>query len=151
VVGVRRLVVLALITAVAGCGAGGDSSEHKAGKQKQGLVLSASFGELKSGSPVTWKLEVENAGPDEATLVFRSGKDGDVALLRDGRETYRWSGDKYFSQAMRQVHLKPGERKTFSLEEKALSAEPGDYELVADLDSQPAPPAARRSAKVKSR
>ncbi|MCA1843962.1 MAG: hypothetical protein LC792_12420 [Actinobacteria bacterium] len=114
-------------------------------------MLSASFGELKSGSPVTWKLEVENAGPDEATLVFRSGKDGDVALLRDGRETYRWSGDKYFSQAMRQVHLKPGERKTFSLEEKALSAEPGDYELVADLDSQPAPPAARRSAKVKSR
>ena len=146
----RRLVVLALITAVAGCGAGGDSSERQAGKQTKGLLLTASFGELKSGGPVTWKLEVENGGPDEATLVFRSGKDGDVALLRDGKETYRWSGDKYFSQAMRQVHLKPGERKTFSLEEKALSAEPGDYELVADLDSQPAPPAARRSAKVKS-
>jgi hypothetical protein len=145
----RRLVVVALITAVAGCGAGGDSSERQAGKQKQGLVLSASFDELKSGRPVTWKLEVENGGPDEATLVFRSGKDGDVALVKDGREAYRWSGDKYFSQAMRQIRLAPGERKTFTLEEKALSAEPGDYELVANLDSEPAPPPARRSAKVK--
>jgi hypothetical protein len=148
---VRRLVVLALITAVAGCGAGGDSSEHQAGTQKKGLVLSTSFGELKAGAPVTWKLEVENAGPDEVTLMFRSGKDGDVALLRDGRETYRWSGDKYFSQAMRQVRLEAGEHKTFTLEEKALSAEPGDYELVAEMDSEPAPPPARRSAKVKSR
>ena len=146
----RRLVVLALITAVTGCGAGGDSSEHQAGKEKKGLVLSASFGELKSGGPVTWKLEVENGGPDEATLAFRSGKDGDVALVRDGREAYRWSGSKYFTQAIRQVRLKPGERKTFTLEEKALSAEPGDYELVADLNSEPAPPPARRSAKVKS-
>jgi len=146
---VHRLVVLALITAVAGCGAGGDSSERQAGKQKRGLVLSASFDELKSNKPVTWKLEVENDGPDEATLAFRSGKDGDVALLKDGREAYRWSGDKYFSQAMRQVHLEPGEKKTFTLEEKALTTEPGDYELVADLDSEPAPPPARRSAKVK--
>jgi hypothetical protein len=145
------LVVLALITAVAGCGAGGDSSTHQSGKQQQGLVLSASFGDLKSGGPVTWKLEVANGGPDEATLVFRSGKDGDVVLLRDGKEAYRWSGSKYFTQAVRQLHLKAGERKTFSLEEKALTAEPGDYELVADLDSEPAPSPARRSAKVKSR
>jgi hypothetical protein len=147
---VRRLVVLGVITAVAGCGAGGNPSGHQAAAQKKGLLLSASFGELKSGSPVTWKLEVENAGPDETTLVFRSGKDGDVALLRDGREAYRWSGDKYFSQAMRQVRLEAGEHKTFTLEEKALSAEPGDYELVAQMDSDPAPPPARRSARVKS-
>ena len=48
---------------------------------------------------------------------------------------------------MRQERLAAGERKAFTLEEKALSAAPGDYELVAELDSEPAPPPARRSVR----
>jgi hypothetical protein len=145
----RPLAVLVLLTTLTGCGGDGDGSERQAGKQKSGLSLSVEFDEpLRSGRPVTWKLEVENAGPDEVTLVFRSGKDGDVALAQGGREAYRWSGDKYFSQALRQELLAAGERKTFTLEEKALSAAPGDYELVAELDSEPAPPPARRSIKI---
>jgi hypothetical protein len=144
----RQLVVLVLLSTLAGCGGDGGGSESQAGKQK-GLSLSVDFEEpLRTGRPVTWKLEVENGGPDEVTLVFRSGKDGDVSLVRDGTEAYRWSGDKYFSQAMRQERLAVGEKKTFTLEEKALSAEPGDYELLAGLDSEPAPPPARRSVKV---
>jgi len=145
----RRLALLVLITAVAGCG-GGD--QRQSGKQKKGLSLSVSFGEpLRTGRPVTWKLTVENGGPDRATLVFRSGQDGDAALVQGGREAYRWSKSRYFTQAMRQVQLEPGERKTFTLEEKELSAEPGDYELVAELDSEPTPPPARRAVTVKSR
>jgi hypothetical protein len=103
---------------------------------------------IHSGGPVTWKLDVKNGGPGEATLAFRSGKDGDVVLMQGGREAYRWSSAKYFSQALRQETLAAGERRTFTLEEAALSAAPGDYELVAELDSQPAPPPARRSVKV---
>ena len=145
----RPLVVLVLLTTLTGCGSdSGGGSESQAGKQK-GLSLSVAFdGPLRTGRPVTWKLLVENGGPDEVTLVFRSGKDGDVSLVRDGTEAYRWSGDKYFSQAMRQERLAVGEKKTFTLEEKALSAEPGDYELLAGLDSEPAPPPARRSVRV---
>jgi hypothetical protein len=152
------LVMLATLAAGCGSGGGGDGnsdgaagSESQAGKQKQGLSLSVSFPEpLRTGQPVTWTLEVENGGPEAATLVFRSGKDGDVALLKDGREAYRWSSTRYFSQAMRQERLEPGERKSFPLEEKGFSAEAGDYELVAELDSEPAPPPARRSVKVRS-
>lgn len=144
----RQVLVLVLMTTLAGCGADGAASQRQAGKQK-GLSLSVDFdGPLRAGRPVTWKLEVENGGPDEVTLVFRSGKDGDVSLVRGGAEAYRWSGDKYFSQAMRQERLAVGEKKTFTLEEKALSAEPGDYELLAGLDSEPAPPPARRAVKV---
>lgn len=144
----RQLAVLVLLTTLAGCGGDGGGSESQAGKQK-GLSLSVDFDEpLRSGQPVTWKLEVENGGPDEVTLTFRSGKDGDVSLVRDGAEAYRWSGDKYFSQGMREERLAVGEKKTFMLEEKALSAEPGDYELLAGLDSEPAPPPARRSVRV---
>lgn len=144
----RHVAVLVLLTTLAGCGGDADGSERQAGKQK-GLSLSVEFDEpLRSGRPVTWKLEVENGGPDEVTLTFRSGKDGDVALVQGGREAYRWSSTRYFSQAIRHERLAAGERKTFTLEEKAFSAAPGDYELVAELDSEPAPPPARRSVKV---
>jgi intracellular proteinase inhibitor BsuPI len=144
----RPLAVLVLLTTLTGCGGGGGSGAQ-AGKQQSGLSLSVEFDEpLRSGGPVTWKVEVENGGPDEVKLVFRSGKDGDVALVQGGKEAYRWSGTKYFTQAVREERLAAGERKTFTLEEKALSAAPGDYELVAELDSEPAPPPARRSVKV---
>jgi hypothetical protein len=147
----RPLAVLVLLTTLAGCGSdGGGGSESQAGTQK-GLSLTVEFDEpLRSGRPVTWKLRVENGGPDEVTLVFRSGKDGDVSLVQGGREAYRWSGNKYFSQAMRQERLAAGEKKTFSLEEPAFSVPPGDYELMAGLDSEPAPPPARRSVKVEN-
>jgi hypothetical protein len=152
----RSLTLLVVLGALAACGGGGDGDapETQGGQQqgppKSGLSLAVSFdGPLRTGHPVTWKLEVENAGPGEV-LMFRSGKDGDVALLQGGRVAYRWSADKYFSQAMREQRLGAGERKTFSLEEKALPAAAGDYELVGEVDSQPAPPPARRSVKVEA-
>ena len=150
----RRLAILLLLTTLAGCGrdnGDGGGSESQAGQQKKGLFLSVSFDEpLRSGQPVTWTLEVENGGSEETTLTFRSGKDGDVALVRGGREVYRWSSTRYFTQAMRHERLEPGQKKEFTLEDKGFSAEAGDYELVAELDSEPAPPPARRSVKVQS-
>jgi hypothetical protein len=150
--GVRRLAVLVLLTTVVGCGRDGGGSERQAGEQKQGLSLSVSFTEpLRSSGPVTWTLEVENGGSAPTSLGFRSGKDGDVVLLQGGREAYRWSGARFFTQAMRQVRLGSGQRKTFTLEEKALSVPAGDYELLAELDSEPAPAPSHRTVEVKGR
>ena len=150
----RRLALLVILAALPGCGDDDGASAQQDGSQQAaqqngGLALSVSFSEpLRSGQPATWTLEVENGGSGEATLMFRSGKDGDVALLRDGREAYRWSATRFFSQAMREVRIGPGDRKTYTLEEKTLPADAGDYELVAELDSEPAPPPARRSVEV---
>jgi hypothetical protein len=150
----RRLVILVLLTSLTGCGGadGNDASrgsESQAGTQKQGLTLSVSFDEpLRFRQPVTWTLEVENNGSEEATLTFTSGKDGDVALMRGGQQAYRWSSTRYFSQAIRHERLGPGEKKKFTLEDKEFSAEAGDYELVGELDSEPAPPPARRPVEV---
>jgi len=141
--------MLVLLTTLTGCGGDSGGNKSQSGQQKPGLSLSVDFdGPLRSGGPVTWKLEVENGGPDEVTLGFRSGKNGDVVLRQGGREAYRWSSSKYFSQALRQERLAAGEHKTFTLEEPALSAPPGEYELVAELDSEPAPAPAQRSVKV---
>jgi hypothetical protein len=150
----RRLALLVLLAALPGCGDDDGASAQQAapqqtGQQNGGLSLSVSFSEpLRSGQPATWTLEVRNGGAGETTLMFRSGKDGDVSLLRDGREAYRWSATRFFSQAMREVRIGSGDRKTYTLEETTLSADAGDYELVAELDSEPAPPPARRSVKV---
>lgn len=146
----RPLALLVLLTTLAGCGdSGGDRPQSQSGTEKTGLSLTVSFDEpLRQNKPVTWKLRVENAGPGDVTLTFRSGKDGDVALVQGGREAYRWSAAKFFSQAMRQEPLKAGESRTFTLEENALSAAPGDYELMATLASEPGPPPAQRSVKV---
>ncbi len=145
----RRFALLLLLAALPGCGDEGGAPAAQAGKANGGLSLSVSFREpLRANQPVTWTLEVENGGSAEALLMFRSGKDGDVSLLQGGREAYRWSATRFFSQAMRQVPIGPGERKTYTLEEKALPAAAGDYELVAELDSEPAPPPARRSVEV---
>jgi hypothetical protein len=148
---VRRTALLVILLALAGgCGDDGGAAGSQGGAQQQGLSLSVSFDEpLRAGQAVTWTLEVSNGGPEAATLGFRSGKDGDVALLRDGREAYRWSSTRYFTQAMREERLEPGEQKTFPLEDKGFSAEAGDYELVAELDSEPAPPPARRPVTVR--
>jgi len=145
----RRLAVLVLLTTLTGCGSDGGGSSSQGGEQQQGMSLAVSFDEpLRSGHPVTWTLEVHNGGPEAATLVFRSGKDGDVALVEGGREAYRWSSTRYFTQAMRQERLEAGERKRFPLEDKGFSAPAGDYELVAELDSEPAPPPVRRAVTV---
>jgi hypothetical protein len=148
----RRLALLVLLAALPGCGDDdGASAQQAAPQQNGGLSLSVSFREpLRSGQPATWTLEVQNGGSGETTLMFRSGKDGDVMLLRDGREAYRWSATRFFSQAMREVRIGPGDHKTYTLEEKTLSADAGDYELVAELDSEPAPPPARRSVEVEN-
>lgn len=147
--GVRRLALLLILTTLAGCGDDAKGSEPRAGEQQDGLSLSvSSTTPLREGAPVTWTLEITNGGPGEATLVFNSGKEGDVTLVQGGREAYRWSGTRFFTQAMRQVRLAPGERKAFTLEDKALAAAAGDYELVAELASEPAPPPARRSVQV---
>ena len=152
----RRLALLVLLAALPGCGdddgasAGPPAAQNP--RQDSGLSLAVSFeAPLRSGQPVTWTLEVENRGPGEATLTFRSGKDGDVALLQGGREAYRWSATRFFSQALRSVPIGPGERKTYTLEEKALSADAGDYELLAELDSEPAPPPASAERAFSSR
>ena len=114
-----------------------------------GLSLTVRHGEpVRARAPVTWTLEVRNAGTAPVTLVFSSGQRGDVVLAQDGRERYRWSRGRAFTQVFGEMPLAPGQAQSFELREESLVVEPGRYELVASLATRPAPSEVRRSVTV---
>ena len=144
------LAFLAFLLALTGCGGHDGSAAHTPAEGPGGLSLSVSFSpdRLGTGKPVAWSLQVTNTGTDTVTLTFRTAQDGDVVLRRGTVEAYRWSAQRFFSQALRHERLDAGGHKTFELEEEALRAGPGDYELEAALAAEPAPAPARRAVTV---
>jgi hypothetical protein len=143
------LLVLVASAALVACGHGDRAQTGGVVSQTDTLSLTVSFAEpMRTGHSVTWTLNVENRTKDTVTLHFASGKDGDVALQQGGREVYRWSANRLFSQALRQIRLAAGARHAFHLTEKALPAPAGDYELVAALAADPSPGELRRPVTV---
>ncbi|MDQ1514506.1 MAG: hypothetical protein QOE80_336 [Actinomycetota bacterium] len=149
--GVRRLAPLLVLVATLGaCDRGGRSGSGGAvSYSENGLAMTASFDEpLRTGRPVTWRLEVENRGHEAVTLRFSSSKEGDVALRQGDREVYRWSAGRLFSQALRELPLGPGAKHTFSLEDRGLTVPAGAYELAGELASDPTLLPVRRPVRI---
>jgi intracellular proteinase inhibitor BsuPI len=113
--------------------------------------LSLSFGfqpdPLEPQAAVRWNFGVTNVSDEVVTMTFSSGQDGDVVLSQNGEERYRWSAGRFFTQAVRPIELAPGEALRFTLED-TLAVEPGSYELLATVSSDPAPGPATRSVAV---
>jgi hypothetical protein len=148
--GVRRFAALVVLVAALGaCDRGGSRSGGAVSYSENGLSLTVSYDEpLRTGRPVTWALKLANGGRGAVTLRFTTGKEGDVALVQGGREVYRWSANRLFSQALRELSLGSGDAHTFKLEEKSLGVPPGDYDLVAEVASEPSPGSLRQPVTV---
>ena len=146
----RRFAALVVFVAALGaCDRGGSRSGGAVSDSGNGLSLTVAYDEpLRTGRPVTWGLKLENRGRSAVTLRFSTGKEGDVALVQGGREVYRWSANRLFSQALRERSLGAGDAHTFKLEEKSLGVPPGDYDLVAEVASDPSPGALRQPVTV---
>jgi hypothetical protein len=130
------LAALAVLTA----GCGGDGGQEQGEPVVGGLAFSARFepDPLVAGKPVTWSLTVRNDSGEAVTLTFPSGKQGDVVLEDDrNAEVYRWSGGRFFTEAVIRKQLRPDQEVVYRLEEPSLSVEPGDYHLVATLAAEP--------------
>lgn len=102
---------------------------------------------LQPDAPVAWDFTVTNVSGELVTMTFGSGQDGDVVLLQGGAERYRWSQGRAFTQAIRTKDLPPGESLSFTLDD-TLPVEPGSYELVASVASDPAPAPVVRTVTV---
>lgn len=121
-----------LATGTAGCGDGGAGS-----KAKVGVSLELRHSEpLRTGATVRWSLVLRNDTLQRVALRFPSGKDGDVVLHQGGEERYRWSADRVFTTAVRDLRVGPGETRTFALEDPAFAVPVGDYDLVATLATE---------------
>lgn len=146
-------LVVAVLLAASACGRGGEADNPVVlePNQEKGLTLTLTHTEpLRAKAPVTWTLGVRNAGPEHVSLTFSSGQRGDVVLLQGGAERYRWGMGKAFTQAFAEMSLAPGQGESFELKDDTLGVEPGQYEMVASLKSQPSPDEVRQAVTVSS-
>lgn len=104
------------------------------------LAMEASFDEsVRAGETVTWRLTVTNNG-GPTTLVFRSGKSGEVSLTSaSGHVVYDSNRGMAWAAMMREEPLAAGASATYTVTGMPLDVEPGEYRLTADLVSEPAP------------
>lgn len=83
---------------------------------------------------VRFEFSVVNAGKKKLELNFADGRTHDVVVLDSlGKEVWRWSTGRTFTQAMRSKVLRTSDSLTY--EESWKDATPGRYVAVATLSS----------------
>lgn len=145
----RILVLPGLITAfAASISMRGCSSEQ--GPQPPGLPqspalaleLQASRTALPPGGETELALTVTNQSGHPVKLDFRSGQTYDLVISREGEEVWRWSYDRFFTQALRSITMEPGESMSFQetwegRDNAGNTVPPGEYETVGILATIP--------------
>ena len=83
---------------------------------------------------VRFAFNVANDGAKKLELLFADGRTHDVVVLDSiGREVWRWSDGRLFTQAVQAKVLRASDRIAF--EEAWNDARPGNYTAVATLAS----------------
>lgn len=83
---------------------------------------------------VRFAIEVANDSPKRVELTFPDGRTHDFAVLDStGREVWRWSEGRLFTQAMQNRLLDAHDRTVY--DERWQAPAPGRYTLVAQLHS----------------
>ena len=105
-------------------------------RQDSGVTkIAPSFAVQVDGSTLRFTLEVTNVGRKNVELTFPDGQTHDFAVLDGaGREVYRWSADRMFTQSVQNRTIEGGE--TLHIAEHATpTLPPGSYVAVATLRS----------------
>ena len=100
------------------------------------FTLEAAQQVYKTGEPVRMTLTVENTGRQPETLRFSSGQQYDFTVMQAGKEVWRWSADRFFIQALTQVTLAPGGKRSFAefwpqKDNQGRQVKPGEYQVQA--------------------
>lgn len=107
----RTLVYLLLALGAAG---GGACAPNGAMPEADGTSPLVSTLQVKTlPDSVHFVLQVTNTAEDTVTLTFPSGQSFDFVVLDEGREVWRWSADRMFTQAIRTEALAPGETRSY--------------------------------------
>lgn len=95
---------------------------------------------------VEFAFTVENPTTEPVELEFRSGFVADFAVFDNGEEVWRFSDDMMFTQALQSETLAPGE--TFTYAASWDDPRPGEYEVVATLQTRVTPVEVRASFSI---
>lgn len=109
-----------------------------AGEAPAGTLV-ASLSVEVARDTVALALRVTNVSGAPVEIAFPSGQTHDFAVSRDGRELWRWSADRGFTQAMQVLTLPPGGTSTFSERWTVPPGERGELTAVARLASSSHP------------
>lgn len=101
-----RLTIVSLALLLAGCTAA-------AVAPSAGAPLATSLQAEPRSDTVRFVLQVTNVKDRPVVLDFTSGQEYDFAVLQEGREVWRWSAGRMFTQALRADTLAPGETRTY--------------------------------------
>jgi hypothetical protein len=86
---------------------------------------------------IHFALQVVNRGKKTIELTFPSGQTHDFAIVDSlGREVWRWSTGRLFTQALQNRMLSRGDAMSMTESWNAPSLRPGRYTAVATLKSQ---------------
>ena len=97
-------------------------------------TLATKFDVALDGSDVRFNLRVVNTTPKSVEVNFASGQAYDFVVVDSvGREVWRWSADRIFTQSVRNKLLGKGEAITAT--EKWSPARAGKFTAVAQLTS----------------
>ena len=136
----KRLVValIAVAAVVYACGprthAAATPRSHESKTLAAGSTVTSKL-DVTTAPTVTFLLEVTNKTGKRIELNFASGKTHDFAVLdAAGREIWRWSRDRMFTQTLRNAPLSRDASVTFS--EEWAAASPGTYTVVASALSE---------------
>jgi hypothetical protein len=97
-------------------------------------VIDAQLAVTIADDAVDLALQVRNDGGRRAEVKFPNGQTHDFIVLDSlGREAWRWSDGRLFTQTVRNRHLNSGD--SFTITERWTSPAPGSYTIVARLRS----------------
>ena len=97
-------------------------------------TLATKFDVTLDGSDVRFNLHVVNTTPRSVEVNFASGQAYDFVVVDSvGREVWRWSSDRIFTQSMRNKLLGKGD--AINASEKWSPAKPGKFTAIAQLTS----------------
>lgn len=91
--------------------------------------------DVRVANGVEFAFQVANEGSKKLELLFPDGRTHDVVVLDSiGREVWRWSDGRMFTQAVQNKVLRSNDALTF--EQQWPSPRPGRYMAVATLASR---------------
>jgi len=135
---IGRAGVAALLSAVMAAGSCASGGTPVGGDQRRvgsvTVTLRVEPSEVKLGRPVRLTLGLQNVSGQAQTLRFSSGRKYDFWATRNGRETWRWSSDRVFTQAEQSQQL-PGQTGTHFSESWTPDAA-GNYRVMASLEAE---------------